>query len=365
MREETGKKRSFVERLMRFLNILTILALTCAYAGGSISPATFWPLAFAAMAYPLILVAIVVFIIYWLLKRRWFLFLNLALLLLKPNLISGTFGVFADSKDDDGISVMSYNVRLFDKYNWNSEANSRDKIISLLNEQDADIICVQEYYDKNNKVLKQLSENKKRNIHLRNYFAQRDNKNDFGIATITKFPIVDEGPIVLENSRSALAIYTDLKISDDTVRVFNFHLQSIHLGDDGYAILDDLIEDQELDELSDSKLLAGRLKSGFARRAEQAEKIAQYIEKSPYPVIVCGDFNDVPSSYTYQTISEGLEDSFAESGKGFGATYVRVPFFRIDNILFSSEFEASDHVTFDDKPYSDHYAVKTKLSFKD
>ena len=366
MKEESGKKRSFFERLMRFLNILTILALLCAYAGGSISPATFWPLAFAAMAYPLILLGMTFFILYWLMKRKWFLFLNLALLLIKPDLIYGTFGAFGSSESDSpSIRVMTYNVRLFDKYNWNSEANSRDKIISLLNEHDADIICIQEYYDVNQQVLKQLSKNGERNIHLRNYFAQRNNKNDFGIATITKFPIVNEGPIVLENSRSALAIYTDLKINNDTVRVFNFHLQSIHLGADGYAILDDLMEGQELEELTDSKLLAGRLKSGFSRRAEQAEKIAHYISNSSYPVLVCGAFNDVPSSYPYQTISEGLHDSFAESGKGIGATYVRVPFFRIDNILFSPEFEASDHTTFDSRPYSDHYAVSTRLSVRD
>ena len=363
MREESGKKRSFFERLMRFLNMLAILVLIGSYAGGMISPETFWPLAFFAMAYPIVLVCILAFSVYWLLKRGWFLFLNVALLLIKPDHVLGTVGVFGNSEiDTSGISVMSYNVRLFDKFNWSSNTNSKDKIIKFITEQNPDIVCIQEFYDVDGKVLSHIAANRAINIHLRNYYAQRNNKNDFGIATISRYPMIHKGKIVLENSRSALAIFTDLKIGDDTIRVYNFHLQSIHLGNEGYEVLDDLIHDQEMDELSDSKLLAGRLKSGFVKRSIQAEEIARHIAESPYRVMVCGDFNDVPTSYTYQTIAKRLEDSFTESGKGFGATYVRVPFFRIDNILHSTEFTSSNHQVFDKKALSDHYAVSARLS---
>lgn len=366
MSEEPRKNRSFFERFMRVLNILIIIALVLSYTGGIISPERFWPLAFAAMAYPLILAATVLFAIYWALNRKWFVFLNIALLLLKPSLVTGTFGFSGNETDDkSGIKVLTYNVRLFDKYNWSHSSNSKDSIISFLSKENADILCIQEYYDVNSKILKQLGANGKKNIHLRNYYAQRDNKNNFGIATISKYPMIHKGTIVLENSRSALAIFTDLKINDDTVRVYNFHLQSIHLGHDGYEILDGLMESQEMRELSDSKLLIGRLKSGFIKRAIQAEEIAEHIAKSPYAVIVCGDFNDVPTSYTYQTISEGLNDSFSESGNGLGATYVRVPFFRIDNILYSDDFESSNHRTFDQSTDSDHFAVSAQLNQND
>ena len=259
MSEERRKNRSIIERFIRVLNILTIIALVLSYAGGIISPERFWPLAFAAMAYPLILAATVLFAIYWALKREWFAFLNIALLLLKSSLVTGTFG-FSGSETDDksGIKVMTYNVRLFDKYNWSNSSNSKDSIISFLSKKNADILCIQEYYDVDDKILKQLAVSGNQNIHLRNYYAQRDNKNNFGIATISNYPMIHKGTIVLENSRSALAIFTDLKINDDTVRVYNFHLQSIHLGNAGYEIIDGLMKNQQMDELADSKLVAGR-----------------------------------------------------------------------------------------------------------
>lgn len=362
MSEDRIKRQSFFERSMRLLNILAVMALLVSYAGGTVSPETFWPLAFAAMAYPILLGLILLFSFYWMLKRKWFVFLNLALLLLRSDLLFGTIG-FSNS-DSEGLKVMTYNVRLFDKYNWNNDDSSKDNIVSFLIKENADILCIQEYYDVDDTILRQLTKGGHKNIQLRNYYAQRNNKNDWGIATISRFPMVQKGSIVLENSRSALAIFTDLKIEDDTVRVYNFHLQSIHLGRAGYEIVDGLMENQQMDELSDSKLLAGRLKSGFIKRAIQAEEIAEHIANCPYPVIVCGDFNDVPSSYTYQTISSGLKDSFNESGKGFGFTYVRVPFFRIDNILFSNDFSGSDHTTFSESTDSDHFAVSTRLTLK-
>jgi len=365
MSEEREKKRPLLERFMRFLNVLAILVLLGAYAGGSISPERFWPLAFVAMAYPIIMATFLLFTLYWIFKRKWFAFLNIALLLIRSDLVFGTIGLSSANSDSSGIKVMTYNVRLFDKFNWNSDSNSKDRIISFLMKEETDILCIQEYYDVDEKVRIELSENGNQNIHLRNYFAQRENKNDFGIATISRFPMVQKGAIVLENSRSALAIFTDLKIGEDTVRVYNFHLQSIHLGNDGYEILDGLIETQHVGEVSDSKLIGGRLKGGFKKRAIQAEEIAEHIATCTYPIIVCGDFNDVPSSYTYQTIADGLNDSFSKSGKGFGFTYVRVPFFRIDNILYSDDFSSSNHKTFDESTDSDHFAVSTNLNLKD
>ncbi|MCB0754537.1 MAG: endonuclease/exonuclease/phosphatase family protein [Flavobacteriales bacterium] len=351
---------------MRFLNVLVIITLLASYAGGMVSPEKFWPLAFMAMGYPIILGALTILSLYWIRKRKWFVFLNLALLLVKADYVLGTVGIHSDSSaDQQGLKVMTYNVRLFDKYNWNSQSKSKNGIISLIGKEEPDILCIQEYYDEKGQVLAQLDSTKGLNIHLRNYYAQRNNSNDFGVATISRFPIMFEGKIVLENSRSALAIFTDLIINEDTVRVYNIHLQSIHLGTKGYEVLDELLQGQQVNDLSDNRLLLGRLKHGFIKRSVQARKIAAHIATSPYPVIVCGDFNDVPTSYTYQTIADGLTDTFIESGKGVGATYVRVPFFRIDNILHDGQFSSLSHHVYDTMEFSDHYAVSAKLRLKD
>jgi hypothetical protein len=173
--------------------------------------------------------------------------------------------------------------------------------------------------------------------------------------------VIEKGEVDLDDSHSGLAIYTTMLIGDDTVRVYNIHLQSIHLGKDGYEVIDELMKKQDLEDVNGGKMVLRQMKKGFIKRAEQAEIIAKHISECEYKVIVCGDFNDVPTSFAYQTISKGLEDSFSQAGTGLGSTYVRVPFFRIDNILFSEGFEALEHTV---HPYelSDHFAVTTVLN---
>jgi endonuclease/exonuclease/phosphatase family metal-dependent hydrolase len=369
MSEKSIGKRDIADRLMLFLNTLVLGSLLLAYLAGSISPAKFWPLAFVAMSYPIILASLALFMVYWLIRRRWFLFLNLAFLVAKWDYVSATVKPFSShSEDAIGLKVMSYNVRLFDRYNWTENENTGSKIEDLILKEQPDILCVQEFYhrkkDASKAPNKLLSTSNLKQVHLKNYFAQRQNDNNFGVATLTCYPILHKGTIVLENSRSALTIFTDIIIQNDTVRVYNVHLQSIHLGMEGYQALDELLQTQELENVKEGKLVLNRMKSAFIKRAEQADDIANHIQNSPYPTIVCGDFNDVPYSYTYQTIASTLCDGFSEAGSGLGATYVRVPFFRIDNILYSEEFEAESH-TVHAGEFSDHLAVTSTLSRKD
>jgi endonuclease/exonuclease/phosphatase family metal-dependent hydrolase len=352
-----------------FLNIIVLISLGLAYLAGLVSPQKAWPLAFVAMSYPIILGSTAVFMAYWLIRRRWFLFLNLAFLVLKWDYVSATFKFnTSEVTTYSGINVMTYNVRLFDKYNWSEDKNTRYRARDFIFNQRPNILCIQEYYNRKGDHFRMgdtlLEENGLKHMHLKNYYAQRKSQNDFGIATLTSYPIVNKGTIVLENSRSALTIFTDVFINEDTIRVYNVHLQSIHLGNKGYQVLDEILETQELEDVRESKLVLQHLKEGFRKRAVQADEIAAHIKSSPYPVIVCGDFNDVPTSYTYQRIAKELEDTFSQAGSGLGATYVRVPFFRIDNILYSKDFEAKIHTV---HPYqlSDHLAVTAVLNKKE
>ena len=371
MSEHREKKRSLFERTVRFVNVLVLFALVASYAGGSISPERFWPLAFVAMAYPLILVLTAIFTVYWLLKRHWFLYLNLALLLLKWNYVLGSVQIRQEKAQasEESVRVMSFNVRLYDLFKWNADVDLRSNIIELITDNRPDIICIQEHYggkENEQELLRELKKTGKTyQIHSKNYFAQKKNIQNFGIATITAFPIINSGTIILENSRDALAIYTDLLIKNDTVRVYNVHLQSILLGKEGYRVLNELIDNQEIGKIDDGKLMVSRLKSGFIKRGSQAEKIAKHIQATEHPVILCGDFNDVPTSYAYQTLKRGLIDGFEEAGNGFGATYVPVPFFRIDNILVSQNMNVINHTTHNKQALSDHFAVSAEIDFAD
>jgi hypothetical protein len=157
-------------------------------------------------------------------------------------------------------------------------------------------------------------------------------------------------------------IYADLLVSGDTIRVYNGHLQSIRLKPEDYDLANGKTEQSEIDDAG--KRIARRLKSAFVKRQEQVDRIATSIQASPYPVVLCGDFNDPPVSYTYETFSDILEDSFVACGNGIGNTYIGAfPSFRIDYILHSPSLKAIAYKTLDEK-LSDHHAVTATLEWQ-
>jgi endonuclease/exonuclease/phosphatase family metal-dependent hydrolase len=183
------------------------------------------------------------------------------------------------------------------------------------------------------------------------------NKNRYyGIATFSRFPIVNMGEIVHHNS-SSLTIYTDVLINQDTFRIFNNHLQSFMLKGMNKSFLEEMASSENKQTMDEVMGLSRSLKKGFVKRAQQSELVKVYIAKSPYPVIVLGDFNDTPVSYTYRQMRNGLNDSFVTSGYGAGFTYKgNYPANRIDYILYDNHLS---NTGFDIKKikYSDHYPI--------
>ena len=184
------------------------------------------------------------------------------------------------------------------------------------------------------------------------------------IATFCSFPIVKREEFVNEENEKTFCIFTDIKFNEDTIRVYNIHLESFYLGSEKYLLREniDIINKENKEKLKeDSKKLYSKMKVAFIKRAIQAETIAQSIDDCPYPIIVCGDFNDPPCSYTYRTISRSLNDAFVESGKGMGKTYSeKFPSFRIDYILYSDYFKSVNFKT-SKINISDHYPVSCVL----
>jgi endonuclease/exonuclease/phosphatase family metal-dependent hydrolase len=174
--------------------------------------------------------------------------------------------------------------------------------------------------------------------------------------TFSKFPIIRKGEIVHPGS-SSLSIYTDVLIKNDTFRIFNNHLQSFRLRRMERSFIEELTASNDKEPMNEVKSLSVSLKKGFVKRALQAQVVKDNINKSPYPVIVLGDFNDTPVSYSYRKIRKGLNDSFLNSGYGAGFTYRgNYPRNRIDYILYDDNLINSYFEIIKVK-YSDHYPI--------
>ncbi len=363
--------KRFLHKILIIIFFTIILFQVLSYISIYINPTKFYILAFFGLAYPFILIAGTLFAIYWLIRKRYkLLYLWLFVFFIGFSFFTDflQFDNFLKPTPDNknSFKLLSYNVKQFDLYNWKNNKKTRNKMFKLIKNEDADIICLQEfYYDitKNFKTLDTLVKfQKAKNYYVADAIVKRKVFH-FGLITFSKFPIINSGEIRYKNSRN-FTIFTDVLINNDTIRIFNNHLQSIKFGHEDYTFIDSLKLHINKKEFSGARNIFHRLKIAFKKRAYQANKLSKAIKKSPYKVIVCGDFNDTPISYVYHTISKNLKDAFCESGAGISSTYIgKFPSFRIDYILHSNNMQSFDYKKIN-KKYSDHKPISCKFIIK-
>lgn len=366
--------KKFSNGILLSLNIIAGTALLFSYLAPFINPSKFLLPALFGLAYPFLLLVNLIFLIYWIIRLKKVLLISLLVILAGWNHLNNlipmggkTHAPQVGMESDSLFNVMSYNVRGFDCYNWTEDPNTRGDIISLIQAQAPDILCLQEFYTSKKKgerksdLASQLKGLPYSNMY---YTTDPANKNGFGIATYSRFPVIKRSRIPFNSSNNA-AMYTDHLILDDTIRVFNIHLQSINFKQENYAFLDTARLKYSDEQLKGFRSIGSHLKTAFAQRAEQANMIANYIKESPYPVIAMGDFNDTPHSYAYRKIKKGLEDAFRRSGRGFGNTYAGdLPSFRIDHILLGEPLVPYKFKRIK-KKYSDHYPIVSGVYIPD
>jgi len=365
------RKASIPVKLFLVLNIIVVLPLLCSYLAAYIPPDRFWPIAFIGLAYPVLVILNLLFVIFWLiLVRKYFIISLLAIALGWPHILTHIrFNrPVKIENNQSSIKVMSYNVRLFDLYNWKDSKSmaTRDKIFDLIYTEAPDILCFQEFYggDKRHfNVMDTLLSFQQAKYYHVSYIRKKKQQTPFGIAIFSRFPIIHNQEVTSNTSGNNFCIYSDLLIGEDTVRVINTHLESIRLGREDYLFVSDLTSNRtENRSISNGSLkIFAKMRAAYRKRAEQVRAVSAEIEKSPFPVILCGDFNDTPSSYAYHKVAQKLEDAFVEAGIGFGKSYAGIlPFFRIDYIFHDSAFSAYKFQTLQVE-YSDHYPVTTLL----
>ncbi|MGQ0829935.1 MAG: endonuclease/exonuclease/phosphatase family protein [Bacteroidota bacterium] len=346
-----------------FCNHLAAVALLTSYLAAEVSPQNFSFIAFFGLFYPILVIINICFVIYWFvqLKKRG-IYSLIIILAGWSNLQRFVQFSLSDVPDSTkkSVKVMSYNVKNFDLYNWSHNLETRANIFELIGDEAPDIMCLQEFFSRDSSRLNNLDSlihfQKAKYVHVE-YTTHVKRIHHWGIATFSAYPIISKGKVDFGYESNNICIYTDIKMGNDTVRIYNMHLQSIAFSKEDYQYVEDLQNNVETEDIEHSKNIFKRLKLAFIKRAKQADLIEMSIAASPYPVIVCGDFNDTPGSYTYSTIANTLSDAFIESGNGFGKSYIGVfPSFRIDYILYSKSFKAYDFRTIRQE-LSDHYPV--------
>jgi len=372
-------KKAFY-RIVLFINLIFAAGLLLSYISVYVNPSLFWPAAFFGLVYPFLLLVNVLFMILWLVRLRKEFLISLIIILsgwgyIKrvvnfhgKTLEKETTETITDAEGSSienktNINLLSYNVRLFNIFNHSKEINAGERILELISGKKPDLCCLQELYIDNKKgvSLEELKKNLSSAPYSNIAWANRFGKNKhYGIATFSKFPMVSKGVIRYPNSKN-ISIYSDIVIAEDTLRIYNNHLQSVRFIKRNFNFLVNLdlqLEEETILELRD---ISSRLKNAYIKRAEQADILSEHIQNSPYHVIVCGDFNDTPVSYSYRKIKGDLNDAFTVSGKGLGNTYSGTfPKVRIDYIFYSDKFSVFNFQT-TKVEYSDHYPVSCSL----
>lgn len=359
-------------RLLRLLllvmNMLLIAALLLSDIAPFLDPNHLLFPAFFGLGFLPLMLLNICFILFWLLLRpNYAMFGLVAIILSTPNLsnhISYNNGVHQSGD----IKVVSLNVRLFDLYNWTNSSETRNDILHFFQEEDADIICLQEYFrsdakDVLNTTDTLLKVQDARNLHEHFTAIIHGGRHKFGIATFTKYPIIDKGLIPLDTAGNNTAIYTDLIAKSETIRVVNVHLASVHLSALEKEIDEHIERNDQQKQWDDLKRLMQKLAGGYKKRALQVQAIDRFIESSPYPVLFCGDLNDTPGSYAYRVLSDNLDDAFVENGSGLGTSYIgyypslRIDFMLADESLVNTSFETKDVRLSDHRPIIGTYKL--------
>lgn len=342
---------------LKSISIASVASLFFCFLSVYVSPAKILFLAYFGLLFQLFFLVNLLLLIIWIVKRnRRFVILHVIASV--PNIFfSGYFfRPLGGGKDVDvnaeNIKLLSYNMQGFQiPYQKNT---TQEKIAEFINSENPDIVCLQEFYT-NDRVTEKLFASLlgEYKYHAVFYSVERKNSS-YGVITFSRYPIKMTLEIPFENTANA-AMYTDIDVNGKIIRVYNVHLQSIKLN------INNLFSSRKnrIDEIEEA---SSRLKTAFIKRAGQVDIMAKHIDVSPYPVIICGDFNDTPVSYTYNKIRGDRLDTFCEAGKGMPSTYRLsvVPFFRIDYILHDKIMKSLTY-SVHKIDCSDHYPISSVI----
>ncbi len=363
---------NWIHKILLAITIFVSALLLSSYASMYISPATVWFSPFFGLAYIPILIVNLLFLVLWFfLNKKVSMYILVVLLIGFPahrNSYALNFGGHHD-EDTDAIRLLTFNIRGFTEFSSATSREHQQSVVDQIGEVQADIICLQEFSSYHNSKKAQdnyLAIKKASGLKYEYYFKVYENDKhtrSFGILILSRYPVVNTGKIRYKAlSEINATIFADLDMNGKTVRLITAHLQSNQLTPQDL----DMVESPDMESLNEerAKRIVGKLRTSYSLRAGQAQAIDSVKENSPYPVIICGDFNDTPVSYAYRIISGDMQDAFLQKGAGLGATFKPFPLIRIDYILLQQEvFKVLDYRRIANSG-SDHYMVTASFAFR-
>jgi endonuclease/exonuclease/phosphatase family metal-dependent hydrolase len=335
------KKLSLIDKIIFLFNALIAALLIISLVSTYIAPTSISLIALMSIATPTLHFLNMVFLLYWLIKLKKQFLLSAVILTIGFQQVSSLYQL-KEKKIllSEDVKLMTYNVRMFNLYNWIDSADTNKKLTDFIKRKNPDILCVQEYHPSGDIA----------SFYPYNYIKLKTKDNHFGQAIFSKYKILRAGSLNFSQTTNN-AIYADIIKEKDTVRIYNLHLQSLKIE-----------TKEESFNTENSEKLSLQIQDAFKQQVEQVHQILQHQEKIKHKSIICGDFNNTAFSWAYSKLKSGKNDAFTMAGHGFGRTVDFTFPFRIDFILADDAIGIHNFKTFQVK-YSDHYPIMARLKF--
>ena len=364
-----GFFRTFTKGVFVLGNIIVAVIFLLGCYASSFNATTFWFLGLLSLASLYFLLILIIFFVFWLFVKPKLVLISLIAIALAWNPLGQIIKIkqsedFIIAKLPNSVRIMSWNVEHFDILEHKTHPETKQEMLNLIKKYSPDVACFQEMVggDFDSSAINYVPRIA-RELNYQYYYYSYDKRDDFdgkhhyGIITFSRFPIIQKYTYSsLERNYNSIFQSIDVAVNSDTFRIFNVHLQSLKFSDVSRQYIEDPTLKGEMD-LEKSKNIVSKFKTGFAKRKIQSERVKKALNESPYKVILCGDFNDVPNSYAYNTIGKGLKNAYAEKGTGIGRTFSSIsPTLRIDNIFVDSKMMVEQFVRIN-KKLSDHFPI--------
>jgi endonuclease/exonuclease/phosphatase family metal-dependent hydrolase len=371
--------RKFSRKLFIISNGTACFFFLLACCNAFLHPGRWWIISLLGLIFPYLFLIVLGHFVFGLFFRscRVWSFLSLAVLLIGWTNIH----IFLAFHRDGGVTterpphslrVLTWNVRSWDEFitRKGGASGHRAKMMEFIDQQQPDILCLQEFFESHNP--KEFPPNIpyiRDRLHFPYYFFSRDYHRydgvyEEGVIIFSRYPIVDTALQHFSRSGGLRAteslISADIDVNGQKVRIYTTHLQSVLFHSKEYHDLE-IIRNVDDSIFQASRSIIKKLRDAYRSRGDQAEQVRAQLDLTPYPSVICGDFNDVPNSYTYSTIRGKWQDAYISKGFGIGRTYVHLsPTLRIDYIMATPSLPVLRCSKFA-LPYSDHHPVEADL----